>query len=155
MAGPRGFRRVLLGLDGSPHSRRATLLLARLRPPRGGRVTCVRVVEPVRVPSMPLMPGTMRAQVTGQAAALNRSRVSTARSQIDAAVTRLARVGWKARGVVRTGVPLAELLAAARATRADLVVVGARGTGAVTHFLLGSVAEGVVKQSPVPVLVVK
>ncbi len=139
MAGPTGFRRVLLGVDGSPHSRRATLFLARLRPPRGGQITCARVVEPARVPSMPLVPGRLRAQVTAQAAASNRSRVAIAQSQVDAAVTRLTRAGWRARGVVRTGVPLAELLAAAKGARADLLVVGARGAGAVTHFLLGSV----------------
>ena len=155
MAGRAGFRRVLLGLDGSPHSRRATLFLARLRSPRGGQVTCVRVVETARVPSMPLVPGGLRAQVTAQAVASNRSRVAIAQSQVDAAVTRLARAGWRAQGVVRTGVPLAELLAVARKARADLLVVGARGAGAVTHFLLGSVAEALVKQGPVPVLVVK
>jgi nucleotide-binding universal stress UspA family protein len=56
---------------------------------------------------------------------------------------------------VRTGLPLAELLAAVRAERADALVLGARGAGAVTHFLLGSVAEAAVKQAPVEVLIVK
>jgi nucleotide-binding universal stress UspA family protein len=56
---------------------------------------------------------------------------------------------------VRSGLPLPELLAAVRAERADLLVVGARGAGAVTHFLLGSVAESALKRSPVEVLVVK
>ena len=69
--------------------------------------------------------------------------------------SRLTRAGWRARGAVRLGVPLAGLLATARAARADLLVVGARGAGAVTHFLLGSVAEALVKHGPVPVLVVK
>ena len=56
---------------------------------------------------------------------------------------------------LRTGLPLPELLAAVRAERADVLVVGARGAGAVTHFLLGSVAEAALKRSPVEVLVVK
>ena len=51
MAAPRSYRRIVVGLDGSAHSRRAVAFVARLRPPRGGRVACVRVIEPVRLPS--------------------------------------------------------------------------------------------------------
>jgi nucleotide-binding universal stress UspA family protein len=57
--------------------------------------------------------------------------------------------------VVREGVPLAELLQEVAASRADLLVVGARGTGGLARLLLGSVAEGVLDRSPVPVLLVK
>jgi len=38
---------------------------------------------------------------------------------------------------------------------ADLVVVGTHGRGWLAHFLLGSVAEGVVRRAPCPVLVVR
>jgi nucleotide-binding universal stress UspA family protein len=150
-----GYRRIVLGLDGSPHSRRATAFLTRLTPPPGGRVTCVRVVEPVRLPSMPLVPAAMRAQIAGQAAAIDRGRRAVAQRQVDDAAAALARAGWRARGVLRTGLPLSELLAAIRAERADLLVVGARGAGPVPHLLLGSVAEGALKRAPVAVLVVK
>jgi nucleotide-binding universal stress UspA family protein len=150
-----GYRRIVLGLDGSPHSRRAAAFLARLAPPRGGRVTCVRVVEPVRLPSMPLVPAAMRAQIAGQAAAIERGRRAVAQRQVDGAAAALAKAGWRARGVLRSGFPLPELLAAIRAERADLLVLGARGAGAVTHLLLGSVAEGALKRAPVAVLVAK
>jgi nucleotide-binding universal stress UspA family protein len=149
-----GFRRVVLGQDGSPHSRRAAVFLQRLAPHRG-RVTVVRVVEPVRAPAMPLVPGAMRAQIVGQAEAMNRSQRAAAQRQVDDAAAALTRAGWRARGVVRSGVPLAELLAAVRAEGADALVLGARGAGAVTHFLLGSVAEAALKHSPVEVLIVK
>jgi nucleotide-binding universal stress UspA family protein len=142
-------------MDGSAHSRRAVAFLTRIAPPRGGRVTVVRVVEPVRVPSMPLVPGAMRAQIAGQADAANRSLVGGARRQVEAAAATLVKAGWRARGVVRSGVPLAELLATVRAARADVLVLGARGAGAVTHFLLGSVAEAALKHAPVEVLIVK
>lgn len=118
-------------------------------------MTVVRVVEPVRVPSMPLVPSPMRAQIAGQADAANRSLVAAARRQVEAATAALAQAGWRARGVVRSGVPLAELLAAVRAEGADVLALGARGAGAVTHFLLGSVAEAALKHAPVEVLIVK
>jgi nucleotide-binding universal stress UspA family protein len=129
--------------------------LTRLKPPRGGRVTVVRVVEPVRAPSMPLVPSAMRAQIAGQADAASRALAAAARRQVEAAAATLAEAGWRARAVVRTGVPLAELLAAVRAEQADALVLGARGAGAVTHFLLGSVAEAALKHAPVEVLIVK
>jgi nucleotide-binding universal stress UspA family protein len=39
-------------------------------------------------------------------------------------------------------------------TGADLIVVGTQGRRGVTHLLLGSVAEKVVRLSPVPVVTV-
>lgn len=156
MARRSGFRRVVLALDGSANSRRAARFLARLRPPRGSRVFCVRVVDPVRVPAMPaLVPSAMRGQIAGQARAMEQEQLRQARRQVEAIAARLSRAGWRARRIVRTGVPLAGLLAEARRTRADVVVVGARGAGAMKHLLLGSVAEGVVKQGSFEVLVVK
>jgi nucleotide-binding universal stress UspA family protein len=155
MARRTGFRRVVVGLDGSPHSRRAAAFLARLTPPRGGLVTFVRVVEPMRVPAMPLVPGSMRAQIAAQADTINQGQIALARRYVEAAATKLADSGWRARGVVRTGQPLPELLAAVRAARADVLVLGARGAGAVTHFLLGSTAEAALKHAAVPVLIVK
>lgn len=149
------FRRVVVGVDGSRNSRRAAAFLARFKPPRGGRVTCVQVVEPLRVPSTPLLPGGMRARIVGEVEAMNRTLRSAAARRVEAVAATLARSGWRATGVVRTGVPFAELLGAVRRTRADTLVLGARGAGAMTHLLLGSVAEAAVKQAPVAVLIVK
>ena len=149
------YHRIVVGVDGSPHSRRAVAFVARLAPPRGGRVTCVRVIEAVRLPSMPFVPARMRAQLETQAAAMDRSRRAMARRQLEAAVSALAKAGWRARGVVRAGPPLPELLAAVRAERADLLVLGARGAGAVRHFLLGSVVDAALRRSPVAVLVAR
>jgi nucleotide-binding universal stress UspA family protein len=56
---------------------------------------------------------------------------------------------------VREGVPLVDLLHEAAGFRADLLVVGARGTGGLARLLLGSVAEGALDRSPGPVLLVK
>ena len=57
--------------------------------------------------------------------------------------------------VVSTGAPLRELLATVAKKRADLVVVGAKGVTGVRHLLLGSVAEGVLNRSRVPVFVAR
>lgn len=52
------------------------------------------------------------------------------------------------------GSPLHVLLEAVETVGADLVVVGSHGHGVVASLLLGSVAEGMVRKSTVPTLVV-
>ncbi len=155
MAGRKGFRSLLIGVDGSSNSRRAVSFVSGLVPPSGGRVTVVRVVEPVRPPSMGLLPASARAQLSAQAAALHAARVRAARSDVEAAVRRLRSSGWRARGEVRSGVPLSGLLDAVRPAGADLLVLGARGVGGVQRFLLGSVADAATKRSPISVLIVR
>ncbi|MDQ3031188.1 MAG: universal stress protein [Myxococcota bacterium] len=56
---------------------------------------------------------------------------------------------------VRRGVPYVEIAALAGELGADLVVVGTTGRTGLEHFLLGSVAERVVRASSVPVLTVR
>ena len=60
------------------------------------------------------------------------------------------------RVTVRTtvGTPVSEILDAIAYDGIDLVVMGTHGRGMVEHVLLGSVAERVVRRSPVPVLTV-
>jgi len=48
-----------------------------------------------------------------------------------------------------------ELLRGIESTKADLVVMGTHGRSGLTHLLLGSVAEKIVRASSVPVLTVR
>jgi len=52
------------------------------------------------------------------------------------------------------GTPVDQVVASIKDNDIDLVVLGTHGRGPVGHFLLGSVAEKVVRRSPVPVLTV-
>lgn len=54
------------------------------------------------------------------------------------------------------GARVASMIAAeAKAWPADLIVIGTHGRRGVDHLLMGSVAEGVVRQSPMPVLLIR
>jgi len=57
--------------------------------------------------------------------------------------------------VLRMGNPYAEIVQYAEGTETDLIVVGTHGRGAIAHFLLGSVAEKVVRKAHCPVLTVR
>jgi nucleotide-binding universal stress UspA family protein len=152
---PAAIRRVVIGLDGSAQARRAVTFVARLPPPRDGHVTLVQVVEPMREPATPFLPASLRATISREVAALTAERRARARREVARAATELKRAGWAVTSSIRVGAPLADLLEAVEAVRADLLVVGARGVGGVERLLLGSVAEGALNQCPVPVLVVR
>lgn len=146
-------RRVVVGLDGSAHASRVVAHLARWS--GRGTAVVVRVVEPARMPSLALAPASARSAVAGLVRTEMAARVRTARREVRAAVERLRRAGWRARGSVRVGVPLRELLRAVREERAGMLALGARGAGGVARLLLGSVADGALKRAPVPVLIVR
>ena len=146
-------RRFLIGVDGSPHAHAAVAYVASLAHPVGGRVTLLGVVEPIRPPSTGLMTARLRALVTSEVAGVEREHVAAARRELATASARLTKAGWQVRTEVRMGRPLEELVAASRVT--DVLVVGARGIGAVERLILGSVAEGVVSRAAVPVLIVR
>jgi nucleotide-binding universal stress UspA family protein len=146
---------LMIASDGSPGSRRAVAFASRLHPGPGGRVTLLAVVEPLRSTSISRLPRLVSATLRRELAAVERRRRRSARRAVQAAARRLAQVGWSVRSEVARGVPLHELLRAASGRRVDVLVVGARGVSGVERLLLGSVAEGVLSESPVPVLIVK
>ena len=55
----------------------------------------------------------------------------------------------------REGVPKTEIVDAVTEGPADLVVMGTHGRTGLDHYLIGSVAETVVRESPVPTLTVQ
>jgi len=58
-------------------------------------------------------------------------------------------------GEVRLGSAFVEVISYAREIDADLIVVGTHGRTGLTHMLIGSVAEKIVRKAPCPVLSVK
>ncbi len=56
---------------------------------------------------------------------------------------------------VREGAPFLEIIRYAKAHEIDLIVMGTHGRTGLSHMLLGSVAEKVVRKSPCPVLTIR
>jgi nucleotide-binding universal stress UspA family protein len=82
------------------------------------------------------------------------SYVEKALSELsDADAGKKANIEWTMH--LRQSDPTQALIQLATDLEADLVVVGTHGGGWLSHFLLGSVAEGVVRRAPCPVLVVR
>ena len=81
---------------------------------------------------------------------------ASAQNQLDKLVTAEDREQLKAVTIVRTGrAPALEIANQARLAGIDIIVMGTHGRTAVTHMLMGSVAEKVVRIAPCPVLTVR
>lgn len=68
---------------------------------------------------------------------------------------RLRELGSAARAVASRLPPAQALIEVAREERAEMILVGATGTGYVARALLGSTAENLVRHAPCDVLVVR
>jgi nucleotide-binding universal stress UspA family protein len=88
--------------------------------------------------------------VRGQVAAEHRAR----HQQLQELADGLRKGGVEATALLLQGATVDALLAEAQKLAADLIVLGSHGRGAVHKLLVGSVAEGVVRGSTVPVLLV-
>lgn len=75
-------------------------------------------------------------------------------AQMDALITQLKGRAPTIRSVLKEGAPGEEILKTARDTSADLIVMGTHGRSGLSHALIGSVAERVVRQALCPVLTV-
>ncbi len=64
-------------------------------------------------------------------------------------------LGLRARRKIVVGVPAEVIVAEAWAEQADLIVVGTHGRSGLSHVLLGSVAEAVIRKAACPVLAVQ
>ncbi len=75
--------------------------------------------------------------------------------KLDALLARAGRFRVQARGLLLEGAPHVQIVRAARARGADVIVMGTHGRSGLARLLLGSVAERVVASARCPVLTVR
>jgi nucleotide-binding universal stress UspA family protein len=139
-------RHILVPHDFSETGEHALTFALDLAQRLGARVTVLHVYE-VPAFAFPEMP-VETTDLTGQI-----ERAS--RSALDGVVARTQRLGVEVRASLREGTVWSEIQAAAGELKADLVVMGTHGRRGLSHALLGSVTEKVVRTAPCPVLTVR
>lgn len=139
---------MLIGVDGSASSLHAARFGLSMARQTNARVTMVYVLEtPAVIPFGPLSGYlTTSAPKTEQ-------EIAKASAMLDELTREYAEVKCEKR--VEPGHAADVLCELAGKVDADLVVVGARGRGAGTRFLMGSVSDRVTHHAPCPVLVVR
>jgi nucleotide-binding universal stress UspA family protein len=137
---------IVVGTDGSPHSRHALEWAVREAGLRGAPLTVVTVVQVAAgYWGAPVLYGSDSELV---ARARKEAEEATDTIIAEADGPRPASVSVRA----LTGIP-AEVLISESQT-ADMVVVGSRGTGGFARLLLGSVGNQVVHHAHCPVVVI-
>ncbi len=142
--------RILLAIDDSEHSDAATKsILARPWPDGSSvRVLCVaRNYIPV--------PGPYAAEGMLNYAEVAESLLKNAEMVVGLTATKLGALGLPIEHCVRQGDPRQEIVEEAKDWRADLVIVGSHSRTGVERWLLGSVAEHVVRHAPCSVEVAR
>jgi nucleotide-binding universal stress UspA family protein len=140
------FKKVLVPVDAGPASDAAVEHAAALAGAFGAEVTVLHVYEA----PIPVYPGAPYVPIHDVSLALETS----ARAAVDAVVHRLAGRASQVTGLVRQGSAWRNINDVALEIGADLIVLGTHGRRGVTRALIGSVAEKVVRTSPLPVLTV-
>ena len=78
-----------------------------------------------------------------------------AQQQTQMALARVQAAGLQGDSAIVEGIPFQAILDTAKDKEADLIVMGTHGRTGLTHALMGSVAEKVVRLAPCPVLVTR
>jgi nucleotide-binding universal stress UspA family protein len=135
---------LLIATDGTPQSDAAIALARLLQHENKGEVQILTVVDHAPIPW-----GTVdRSLVTDYERGLQQEARSRAKAQLD----RLGDEGWSVE--VRSGDPATTIAAAAKESRARMVLVGLGGHGAAARFFGNETALRLMRVSQVPVLAV-
>lgn len=130
------FKTILLAYDGSEHARRAAEVAKAEAEAHGARLIVVHAYEPVPdYLGEPFFEEALRRRLE-RAEGSSEARALTGVPKEDA--------------LLLEGVPAEAILQAARAEKADLIVMGTRGLGALGSLFLGSQSQRVVAEAPAP-----
>jgi nucleotide-binding universal stress UspA family protein len=142
--------RILIACDGSEHSEAAINALIARPAPAGSSVSVISVAH---VP-FPMVDPYLGEQISSDPE-LSPSLLKAAQRTADGAAARLQAVGIAAQSQAQLGDPRVEIVRAAEEGKADLIILGSHGRTGISRWLLGSVAEHVVRHAPCSVEVAR
>ena len=142
------FRNVIVPVDGSDPSNAAVELAMRLAREEGASITFAHVVEVPRISAM------ASSSVVSAGFAVQSAREAGAEI-LEQAKAQAAGVKIAAQTELLEGECVGALLTFALKKGADLIVVGSHGRSGISRALVGSIAEGILRRSRIPVLVTR
>ncbi len=145
--------RILLAVDGSPSSDRATELVSTFPLPPESVIRVVAVQQPF-VDVLAMSWASVGESGIGDETEEEQD-ARHLKEAIERAEIALKRPDLTLEGFLVRGRPASAIVDAAGAMEADLVVLGSRGHGTIATMVLGSTASEVVDHAPCPVLVAR
>ena len=144
--------KILLATDGSDSARAALDFVVRFPFARDSELRLVTVLQPVLEAAEMSELSEAHHELFEKA---RHAEQQTAEQLLEEEAGRLSEAGWTGATEVRTGNTAEQIVAAAEAAAADLVVVGSHGHKGVKKYLLGSVSERVLRHASCSVLIVR
>jgi nucleotide-binding universal stress UspA family protein len=141
--------RILVPMDFSPHAERAFRYATTLAQRFGATLGLLHVVED------PFVSGAWSPEVyVPNIVELLDGLIASAEQRLAAFKQSASALGLTAGTVVITGRPAHDIVEYAKEGGFDLIVMGTHGRTGLSHAVMGSVAERVVRKAPCPVLTV-
>ncbi len=139
-------QKILLAVEGQDDTTVALQFLAR-QPFR----------NPVDIDVFTVWPQPQLAWPTtlGQTKLLEMEALSEAQDHLTSVTDRLTRMNYTCEAKVGMGDPAFAILEQAKASEADLIIMGTHGRGGLSRFLIGSVSHAVLHQVDCPVLIIR
>lgn len=136
------FKKILCAVDFGPSTKMTIEMARQIAESNNGTVLLLHVVPmPIESIGQPLMVEPLRGAEEDARRHLNHLAADN--------LTHAYEI------IVLTGEPAPTIIEAAQEHAADLIVMATHGRTGLKHFFLGSVAERVVRESPVPVMTVR
>jgi len=148
------IKNILVAVDGSENSNRALDFAIDLAEKYSAAITVLNVSEPPVMGTVPLEPTT----VSGDSMALFAKDLRRIHEDIlSKAVAHTKEVNPKVAVLskLREGNPASEIVAEAKESAFDIVVVGHRGAGRMREIFLGNISEKVSHLASCPVVIVR
>jgi nucleotide-binding universal stress UspA family protein len=141
------FKKIAVAVDGSACSEQAFEVALRLAETERAELGICSVVDPILIGgTAPPSPAT--DLVLGDMERAAKQLVATS-------VGKAHKKGLVATGEMRCGVAAFVILKYAKDFGADAMVMGTHGRGGLKRLFMGSVAETVLREAPVPVIIVR
>ena len=139
------FEKILVATDGSEHGYRAARVALELGKISGGKVTAIYVADTVKTSHLPddMLLFSIRELLLKEGKEALKQVESLSQEK-----------GVAFESVVVEGNPGSEIISYAESAGMDIIILGAVGRTGLDKFLLGSVAEKVVRNSKIPVLTI-
>ncbi len=146
------YKRILVATDGSSLSKKAVKSAISLAALSGAELVAVKVVP--RYPQA-YFEGAIALE-NAEVSRIEKQWADEAQAVVNAIKASAEAGGVKARAVtVKSDLVADALIATAKKTRADLIVMASHGRRGIKRLLLGSETQQVLTHSPLPVLVLR
>lgn len=141
------LKKILFPTDFSEYADYARPYAVELAKKFGSKITVVHVVA---APTY-----AVSYEIAVDVVTVREELEKAAEKRLNDVAAKIAADGIEVDTILEVGSGFVEIIAAARTSEADLIVIATHGWGAVKHLLLGSTAERVVRKAPCPVLTVR